>query len=958
MKTLTTQEHGFRQCSSETLQVVRIQRSCVHDGTGLRSTIFFRGCGLECKWCHNPETRSFSSQVGDEFITTDPSSIAQDIAETVLRDKKYYLVSGGGVTLSGGEPFLQNTAALEELLKLLKAEGIHITAETALHAPWENIQALMGYIDMFIVDLKAIDTELHKELTNQTAQLIHENLEKLVSAKVPLKLRMLMVPGLNDGEEHIKKTVKYIKTLGLDSIELMRYHNMHEGKAERLGLDVPLLGITPDQSLVSLKKGIELFNSQGIAADNDELRDKPPMAEFTPRVKMLRDEILEAPREISFEVARLKTEYYKKFKGFKKPVHIHRAERLHHVMANKTIKVYDGELLVGNFTEKRVAGQLWEEQYGSLYATFLHKAHKQTPVPFIASKEDKKYFYKEILFYWLTKNTIFRGGGSLSNIVLNLSRVAETSTGFNNNFAAIAHFVVNFERVLKLGTNGMKKEIEEAKIKYPENNQDFYNGALISIEALELWSERYAAHLEELASKESDPKRRAELEKMAEICNHVPKNPARTFHEALQSMMFLHMALCIEAYENAISFGRFDQILYPYFKADFEAGRITYEEAKELLCLFVIKMDEVIIVNDGDGVLNISKLFETLSVDQALTFGGVGKDGKDATNDVTYMCIDACELQPLAINMCARIHKDSPQKYLDRLAEIYINGCPMPELFSDDIYIESLLRHYDTSIENARNYSIVGCVEPVASDDHFGNTDSANMNLALPLLQAMKGHEHDLWHFGLGMQIEKLLTRFIEYGAKNGIIKESAVTKRAKKVHKRNIKRGMFEYSPPKDMDELLTRFRARLGELAKSVLDDQQTIEKALRNYFTTPLASSLYKGCIETGKDAYEGGTNYRTAGIQAVAVTDVADSLHVIEELVYKQKKYTILQLIQAIDANFEGYEELHRDVNAIPKFGDDSSPRAAEWVSCVMGVYNDVLDATPYAVRDGKYTAGYY
>src|SRR5690606_25342333 len=118
----------------------------------------------------------------------------------------------------------------------------------------------------------------------------------------------------------------------------------------------------------------------------------------------------------------------------------------------------------------------------------------------------------------------------------------------------------------------------------------------------------------------------------------------------------------------------------------------------------------------------ISKLFETLSTDQAVTFGGVDKDGNDATNDVTYMLLDACELQPLAINMTARIHKNSPEKYLRRLAELYINGCPMPELFADDIYIETLQRHYGVSVESARNYSIVGCVEPVASDDHFGNT--------------------------------------------------------------------------------------------------------------------------------------------------------------------------------------------------------------------------------------------
>ena len=931
------------------LRVVRVQRSCVHDGPGLRTTIFFRGCALRCQWCQNPEVIGFAPREGDEALT------AQGVAEIVLRDAKYMRATGGGVTLSGGEPFLQAPEGLLELLSALREENIPVAVETALCAPWANIEALLPYIGLVVADLKAIDPALHKELTGVDNKLILSNLEKLVELGAPLKLRMLMVPGMNDGEEAIQAAAAYVKSLGFDKIELMRYHNMYEGKAKQLGIEVPMLGITGDQSLRALKRGVELFKKYGVGACSDDLAEKPPAAQFTPRVLAVQKAIREAPRSICFEVSRLKTEYYKKYDGFSKPVHIHRAERLRHVLRHKKTIVYPGELLVGNFTGKRVAGQIWEEQYGALYALFIGQAHKQTPVKFYSDRKERLGYYFNVFPYWLPKGTIFRGGGGLKNIFLTLSRVAETSTGFNNNFAAIAHFVVNFERILKLGTTGLKAEAQAKMKEHPENNQDFYKGVLISLEALEEWAERYAAHLWKLAGSEADANRKDELEKMARICARVPKYPARTFHEALQSMMFLQLSLCIEAYENAVSFGRIDQILYPYFKADLEAGRITYDEAKELLCLFVLKMDEVILVNDGDGVLNVSKLFETLSVDQALTFGGVDRDGEDAVNDVTYMCIDACELQPLAINMCARIHAKNPEKYLDRLAEIYINGCPMPELFGDEVYIESLQRHYpDTGVENARDYAIVGCVEPIASDDHFGNTDSANMNLALPLLQAMKGQENDLWKFPFNLQVEKMHTRMIEY------FLPQFKAKREKAIEMRNRKRGMYVYNPPKDMDELLARFKARLNALARSILADQQMIEKALSEYFTTPLASSLYKGCMESGKDAYEGGTHYNTAGIQAVGVTDVADSLHAIDELVFKQKKYTMEQLLRAMEFNFEGkiYQRIRRDLLAVPKFGDDCSPAAAAWVTLVMKIYNEALEQCPYAVRNGNYTAGYY
>ena len=931
------------------LRVVRVQRSCVHDGPGLRTTIFFRGCALRCRWCQNPEILSAAPQPGDEALT------AEGIAELVLRDANYYRASGGGITLSGGEPFLQDAESMLGLLTALRAEDIPVAAETALCAPWETIETLMPYINLFLVDIKAIDGALHEELTERDNKLIQRNLKRLIEANANIRLRMLMVPGLNDGEEQIKAAAEYIKNLGFDKIELMRYHNMYEDKAKQLGLEVPMLGITGEQSLRSLKQGIALFKQYGVSACSDDLAKRPPTAQFSPRVLEIQNAIREAPRSICFEVSNLKTEYYKTSKGFRKPVHIHRAERLRHVLKNKKITVYPGELLVGNFTGKRVAGQIWEEQYGALYSTFIGHADKQTPVKFYSTRKERMGFYTNVLPYWLMKGTVMRGHKGPMHLFQNLARVAESSTGFNNNFAAIAHFLVNFDRVLELGTTGLKAEAEAMAKEHPENNQEFYQGVQISLQALEDWSQRYAAHLWVLASKEADPARQAELKTMAKICARVPKHPAKTFREALQSMMFLQLALCIEAYENAVSFGRIDQILYPYFKRDLEAGRITYDEAKELLCLFVLKMDEVILVNDGDGILNVSKLFETLSVDQALTFGGVDRDGNDAVNDVTYMLIDACELQPLAINMCARIHENNPKEYLDRLAEIYINGCPMPEMFGDDVYIESLQRHYpDTTPENARNYAIIGCVEPNASNDHFGNTDSANMNLAMPLLQAMKGHEHDLWNLKFDRQIENMITRGIEF------FLPQYKDQRAKAVEKQSRKRGMFDYNPPKDMDELLARFKTRLTVLAQAILADQQIIEEALSKYFTTPLASSLYPGCMASGKDAYEGGTHYNTAGIQAVGVTDVADSLHAIDELVFRQKKYTMLQILAAIDANFEGMEHrtLRDDLLAIPKFGDDCSAKPAEWVTLVMKIYNEVLEQCPYAVRNGNYTAGYY
>jgi formate C-acetyltransferase len=548
----------------------------------------------------------------------------------------------------------------------------------------------------------------------------------------------------------------------------------------------------------------------------------------------------------------------------------------------------------------------------------------------------------------------------LSDLILSLSRLCEINVGFNNNMAAIAHFIVNFERILTLGTTGIIKEIETKQKEKPENNQDLYNAMIICLKALEAFAEKYADALADLSNKEADPDRRKELEKMAEICRHVPKYPARTYHEALQSMMFLHIALCIETFENAISFGRLDQILYPYYKKDREAGIITYEKAKELLALFILKMDEAILVNDGDSYFAIGRLFESQSTDQTVTFGGLGKDGKDATNDLTYMLVDICELPFLAVDMSARIHEGSPARYLDRLAEVYINGSPQPKLNNDDIYIKSLTRHYNTPIENIRNYSVVGCVEPNASDDHFGNTDCANMNVVLPMLQALKGEEDDLWNYSFSDQMEKMTTKFIEYNFHGGNKFSKFIATRYSKSRIAWKKKRTSKPNLPANMDELLNRYQIRLNHLASSILADHQRIEKEICKNFTTPLTSSLSRGCMESGKDVNEGGCEFNSSGIQAVGITDAADSLHAINEVVFKKKLYSLIDIINAIDNDFEGeyYQQIREALLAVPKLGHDESSETIKWVNKTLDIYCNALKQVPNPPRNGIYTAGYY
>lgn len=936
------------------LRVLKIQRTCVHDGPGIRTTIFFRGCNLRCAWCQNPEALHTQADPGDALHTT------ESIVEIILRDRDYYAETGGGVTLSGGDPLLQNPEALIPLLKRLRDEDIHVTVESSLHVPEAHVEALLPYVSLFLADLKLVgDEALHRKLTRQGYQLIHRNIRTLLTRKARLAFRMVMVPGYNNADEHIAAAAEFLTSHGVHEIELLKYHNMYEDKARRLGLAVTPLNIADEDAVNAVRRARAHFAQLGVHAVCHELDFVRHQAVFTPRVHAIQKAIRESEYSLCFEVSKLKTAYYKQ-NGFDKPAPVHRAERLAYVLENKQVIIYPQELLVGNFTSKRRGGQVWEEHYGVLMTLILHQVHRQQPVPFACSWEDRIDFFRNTAPFWLKHSLFAKVYRSLGEFFQVFARYSEMRAGFNNNMASIAHYIVNYEQMLSKGTGGLIAEVEAKRRQHPENNQDFYDGVIITLRALERFAERYAEALDELAHKEAAPVRRRELEAMAAVCRHVPKHPARTYHEALQSMMFLHIALCIESFENAVSPGRLDQILYPYYLRDKEAGILDDEKAKELLALFILKMDEAVLVNDGNTYLRVGRLFETMSTDQTVTAGGLDKDGKDATNELTYALLDICELQPYAVNMTARIHPDSPPEYLDRLAEVYINGSPMPALYNDEIYIDTLQRHYDTTLQDARNYAIVGCVEPNASDDHFGNTDCANVNVVLPFLQALKGDETDLWNFGLPKQLDKITNKFMDFHF-------SGDGKADKLIHggytmARRLARRVSRSSPrpPQSMDALMARFQERLNALTNAILSDHQKIEAAIRKDFPTPLASSLSRCSLERGKDVNEGGARFNSSGIQAVGITDVADSLHAIDEVVFKRRLYSLEDVIAAIDHDFVGtpHAQVREALLAVPKFGQDESPAAADWVNRTLQVYVNALNQVPGCPRDGIYTAGYY
>lgn len=939
---------------SARLSVLSVQRTCVHDGPGVRTTVFLRGCPLGCRWCQNPEARAFARPSSPEAGRT-----VAEILAAVARDRPYYDRTSGGLTLSGGEPLAQDLDALVALLAAAKEDGLDVTVETAGHVPWKAFEAVRPFVDLFLYDLKVVgDPALHRRLAGADGRRIEANLRRLVATGARVRVRMCVVPGMNDGRDRIEAAAGLLRSVGLPSIELVRYHDLHERKARALGLDREALGIDAEGALGALRAAADAFDSLGVRAVVPPAGVVRGAAAFPERVRSLQRDIRAAGYGVCMESAALKTAWWRRH-GDAGPLPVRRARMLRHVLGHKRVDVHPRELLVGNFTSRRVGGNVWVEYFGAAMVLTLWNIDRQRPVRFACSLSDKALFYTRLAPFWLTRglfSRVFDGKGDLGAFAL---RTIEKRCGFNNNMAGIAHFVVNCERLLRLGTTGLIREAEAGRAARPEA-ADFFEGVGIALRGLEEFAGRYAARLREMAASESDPGRRGELARMAEACDRVPREPARTFHEALQAILFLEVALCTESFENAISLGRLDQVLGPYYRADLEAGRIDHESARELVACFILKLDEIIFLNDGDTLFQFGKLFESLSPVETVTMGGTDAAGRDCTNEVTYMLLDACELRPIGANMAARIHPGSPARYVERIAEVYLGGSPMPALYNDEPYVAALRREYDTTLEDARGYAIVGCVEPTASDDHFGNTDSANVNLAIPFLQALRGDTRRLWRLGDLGQLDRHLERAVRSGLRRA---EAAVPALAPLARAWRGLAGRLPggaVRPPRTMDDLVARFRERLDEVVRDVLADQQRIEAELSRSLVTPLASALFPGCMDSGKDVHEGGTRHNSSGIQAIGVTDVADSLAAIDDLVFRQRRYTMAEVLDALDDDFEGdrHRTMHADMRSAPKFGDDAAGSAHLWMHRVLEAWVGALRSAPHPSRGGRYVAGYY
>jgi len=438
------------------------------------------------------------------------------------------------------------------------------------------------------------------------------------------------------------------------------------------------------------------------------------------------------------------------------------------------------------------------------------------------------------------------------------------------------HMSVDTQKVLSLGFAGIKAQVEgrlrELDLSEPESieKEVFYRAAIIVLNAACNFAQRYADEAKNLVEVEENPVRKAELQKIASVCQQVPKYPARTFHEAVQAAWFVHLLICMENGEGHAAFcpGRFDQYAYPYYKKDVEEGRITKEEAQELFECFFLKFNE----------------FDPYSRVQVLMIGGQTPEGLDGANELSYICLDACaKLKVINPALALSWHSGTPDELLHRACEVIKLGTGFPAIFNDEVIVPGLLRA-GVAPEDARHYINGACVEisPIGKTNPWVASYYINLPKCLEL--------------ALNNGIDPVT------GNQTGVKTGDAAT---------------FE-----SFDDLLQAYKKQVAHFVWLNTVNVNRHQKLRALWSPYPFLSCLISDCIENGKDITAGGARYNLTEPEGVGMPNVADSLAVLKKLVFEENVISLSELKKVLRANFEGHEQLRQLLlNKAPKYGND-------------------------------------
>jgi trans-4-hydroxy-L-proline dehydratase len=628
---------------------------------------------------------------------------------------------------------------------------------------------------------------------------------------------------------------------------------------------------------------------------------------ISPRVAKLRDQSLDAVEKISAERALLITQFYKSDEARELSAPVKRARAFEYLLKNKKICINEGELIVGERGPAPKETPTYPEI--SLHSLKdLEILDSREKVFFRVDDEVKNIYEKEIIPFWKGKSNRDRIMSLMTPEWLSAYN-AGIFTEFQEQRAP-GHTVLGY-RMFKTGFISVKEEIKSAvkSLDYfkDENASEKFeelSAMDIACDAIIMYANRHAAEIEKLAVEETDPIRKTELLKMAEICRRVPANAPETVHEMLQHYWFIHLGVITELNPwDSFNPGRLDQHLYPVYKKEMEAGTLTVSELDDLLGCFWVKFNN----HPSPPKMGVTASESNTYTDFCLiNLGGVKSDGTDAVNEMSYVLIDVIkEMRILQPSSMVQISKKSPDRFIHKALDIIRTGFGQPSCFNTDAIIQELLRQ-GKSLVDARNGGASGCVETGA----FGT--------------------EAYWLTGYFN-----LPKILEITLNNGFDRHTN-------------KRIGIETGPVSGFrcfEDLISAFRLQVGYFADIKIRGNNVIEKTFAGWLPVPFLSLLVEDCISNGKDYNGGGARYNTSYIQGVGLGSITDMLTSIRYNIYDKKKMKWEDLNQALQADFKGYEQVQFElIYNTPKFGNDDDYADQQAVT-VFEIYYDAVNGRP-------------
>lgn len=622
------------------------------------------------------------------------------------------------------------------------------------------------------------------------------------------------------------------------------------------------------------------------------------------RVAYLREQSINTKPAITSERAELITRFYKGSSKETLFAPVFRALAFRYLMENKAIYINKGELIVGERGPSPKAVPTYPEICCHTIEE-LEILNSREKVFYTVNEETKKLYQEEIIPFWK--------GRSLRDLIF-AEMTKEWKDAYHSGIftefmeqRAPGHTALD-DKIYHKGLFDFKKQIQKTLQELDYTNdpeayprQEELKAMEICADALITFAKRYANKAIELAEMEDDPKRKNELKRIAEICSRVPAFAPKNFWEALQSYWFIHLGVITELNTwDAFSPGRLDQHLYSFYKRDLEEGRLTPEEARELLQCFWIKFNN----HPAPAKVGVTaRESETYNDFVLITIGGLKEDGSDGVNDLSYLILDVLqELQLVQPHCCIQLSQKSPDRFLKRACEVVRTGFGQPSIFNTDVIIQELIRQ-GKSIQDARNGGTSGCVESGA----FGKE---NYNLT--------------GYFNL--------VKIFEITLHNGIDPRTG--------GKMGLETG--EPTQFESFEELFEAYKKQLKYFVDIKIRGNNVIERLYARYMPTPLLSLLIDDCIKNGKDYHDGGARYNTSYIQGVGLGNITDAMAAVKYNIFDQKNLLMKELIEAIEHNFEDYERIRQMLlNKTPKYGNDND-YADSIMQSVFEAYYEVVD----------------